>query len=133
MKERGLRLSPKHGVNPSMGICFWCGESSGEILLLGLMKGKEMTDREAPREMVANYDPCESCKAKQAQGIWIAEAKGFDEDPKPTGRWWVMSEEGFERMFGGEAARQGLLKRRAWIDPETVKVLGLDNVEKETT
>ena len=31
-KDKGIKLSPKHGLNPSMDLCFWCGEPKGVIL-----------------------------------------------------------------------------------------------------
>jgi hypothetical protein len=43
-----IKLSPQHGVNPSIGVCFYCGEDSGEIILPGRLKG----DVEAPRRAV---------------------------------------------------------------------------------
>ena len=33
--ENDILLSPKYGVNPTMPVCFWCGEDRGEIALLG--------------------------------------------------------------------------------------------------
>ena len=42
-KEPSIRLSEKHGLNPTLGVCFFCGEETGEIGLLGKLKG----DREA--------------------------------------------------------------------------------------
>ncbi len=49
----GIKVSPKHGVNPTIPICFWCGEEKGEIALLGKLPG----DAEAPRNMVLDYEP----------------------------------------------------------------------------
>ena len=58
----GIRLSDKHGVNPTMGVCMWCGEPTGEIALLGKLKG----DVEAPRYSTLSYEPCDKCKE-----IWM--------------------------------------------------------------
>jgi hypothetical protein len=63
--SRGVRLSKKHGVNPCLGICFFCGEDSGEIGLLGLLPG----DKEAPRRAILSRDPCPKCRAFMAQGV----------------------------------------------------------------
>ena len=30
-----LKLSPKHGLNPTISVCFWCGEEKDESALLG--------------------------------------------------------------------------------------------------
>ena len=42
---RGIRLSEKHGVNPSIGVCFYCNQDNGEVVLPGRLPD----DREAPR------------------------------------------------------------------------------------
>lgn len=55
----GIRISPKHGVNPSILICPICGEDQG-IALLGQI-GQE--DREAPRQML-DRGPCAECQEK---------------------------------------------------------------------
>jgi hypothetical protein len=39
MKD-SIRLSEKHGVNPSLMLCFYCGEASG-VALLGRLKGDQ--------------------------------------------------------------------------------------------
>ena len=44
MKD-GIRLSPKHGVNPAVPLCFLCGQAKNEIVLAGRLPG----DVEAPR------------------------------------------------------------------------------------
>ena len=66
-----IRLSPQHGVNPSVQKCFWCGRDMG-LLLLGKLKG----DAEAPREMVFSIEPCEKCAEKFSQGVLLIEVDG---------------------------------------------------------
>jgi len=130
----GLRVSEKHGVNPSLGVCFWCGESDGTVLLLGQLPD----DREAPRQMVASYEPCDKCKAGMAQGITLIEAqnqpfrddqppmaKSGGQDVYPSGRMVVITEEAFRRIFSGEAAEAGLRRRKAFILPEVWTAIGL--------
>ena len=36
--SKGIEISPKHGVNPTIPICFWFGEEKGEIVLLGRVR-----------------------------------------------------------------------------------------------
>lgn len=100
--SKGLLVSPKHGVNPSMELCFWCGEVKG-IALLGKLKG----DAEAPKEIVLNYEPCDKCKELFEQGILIVEVTTtpmqqdklpFQHNPNeppiyPTGRHLVLKPE----------------------------------------
>ena len=35
MSNAGIKLSPKHGLNPTIPVCFWCGEERNEVALLG--------------------------------------------------------------------------------------------------
>ena len=104
----GIRLSEKHGVNPSVEKCFWCGESIG-VVLFGKLKG----DAEAPREVVTGYDPCDKCKEIISKGCWCVEVdssptvrgrrpiqKQGDQELYPTGRFHVLKHEAAARIFG---------------------------------
>lgn len=51
---KNIKLSPKHGVNPSMLQCACCGKDMG-LALFGRLKG----DAEAPR--IIKNDLCEDC------------------------------------------------------------------------
>ena len=55
--SKGIRVSEKHGVNPSITICPICGKETG-IALLGKLKG----DTEAPRKIIG--DLCDDCISK---------------------------------------------------------------------
>lgn len=55
--SKGIRVSEKHGVNPSITICPICGKETG-IALLGKLKG----DKEAPMRMLS--DLCDDCVSK---------------------------------------------------------------------
>lgn len=55
--SKGIRISEKHGVNPSITVCPICGKETG-IALLGKLKG----DKEAPMRMLS--DPCDDCVSK---------------------------------------------------------------------
>ena len=64
-----IKLSKKHGVNPTMGVCPWCGKPNGTIALLGELED----DAEAPKYMLLDYDPCDECAAKWAEGVALIE------------------------------------------------------------
>jgi hypothetical protein len=120
MANNHIILSEKHGVNPTMGVCFWCGEHTGEIALLG----KLPNDAEAPKETVLNYEPCEKCQNAFNEGVLIievdhtADKPPLTDDHYPTGRFVVLDpyaftdqkykagdkclleSDEFERMFG---------------------------------
>lgn len=102
-----IKLSPKHGVNPTIPLCFFCGEEKGEIALLGKI-GKRDEDIEAPMYMILDYEPCDKCKENMKQGITLVGVT--DKQPSdnrlpiqeglyPTGAWCVMKEEAVERIF----------------------------------
>ena len=113
-----IRLHPKYGVNPSLGVCFWCGKENGNILLLGYNKNKE-----APRRMVSDYEPCGECKAERAKGVVMIEVNeppGFLGHPTPTGRWAVVSEQAIrENITPPSLAADILAKRQAHMDRQT--------------
>ena len=97
-----MTISKKHGLNPSMDICFFCGEPKG-IALFGKMKG----DAEAPQVVLLNYEPCDKCKEAMDKGTTILEVVTVDNGNKPiqdgvypTGRWCVMRSEAAKNLFG---------------------------------
>lgn len=117
MSDKGITLSPKHGLNPSLDLCFWCGEAKG-VAILGRIHEKkgDRTDLEAPKGMVFSLEPCDKCKERFKQGIHLIEvcedgsrfhnneAFAFrDGDGTlhwPTGRWAVIRP---EAVRGGKA------------------------------
>lgn len=55
-----ITLSPKHGVNPCIPLCAFCGEEKNQIALLGKLRD----DKEAPKYAVIDAEPCDNCKDK---------------------------------------------------------------------
>lgn len=118
--SNGITLSPKHGLNPSLDVCFWCGEAKG-VALLGRIHEKkgDRTDVEAPREMVTSLEPCDKCKEHFKQGIHLIEVSDdgsrFRDDERfvlrdpdgaahwPTGRWAVVRPEAMKNGKAGTA------------------------------
>lgn len=107
--SRSIKLSPKHGVNPSIPVCFWCGEEKNEIVLMGRIGGKE--DIEAPRKVCLDYEPCDKCREIMEKGVFLFEATNHpngsipmshDTDGNelyPTGKWAVMKSEAASEVF----------------------------------
>ena len=134
-----IRLSEKHGVNPTVGICYWCGQDDGTIALLGRLP----QDREASHKTVLSYEPCTACKDMWVQGITLIEVEewpvGEGQPPinatrhnkvphdaiYPTGRWCVMTEEAFQRVFSGPEIEATLKHRKAYIQREVYEYLDL--------
>lgn len=99
MAKDYIRVSKKHGVNPSITLCFWCGKSKGIALL-----GQLPNDAEAPKEAVFDYEPCDACHDIWQQGVPVLEVtsvpmhKGMPSINKepiayPTGRCVVINPE----------------------------------------
>lgn len=126
--ENDIILSPKYGVNPTMPVCFWCGEDRGEIALLGRIKTPGNDDVEAPKRMVLDYGPCEKCKAYMKQGFTIMEATREPNDNAnvpmqpgvfPTGRWMVIRREAKKVIFPQSSDED----TKCFVDPELYEEL----------
>lgn len=116
-----IKLSPKHGLNPMMGVCFWCGEPDGTIVLMGKIGGRGK-DEEAPRYGVVSYEPCDKCKEGMAKGITLIEASteptgylSMQENVYPTGRWMVVTEDYVRRCWPDDMVIDILKKRKCFV------------------
>lgn len=124
MAKGDIKVSEKHGVNPSMEVCFWCGEHTGNLLMLGRLPG----DVEAPREMVTSYQPCDCCLENFTQGIHVFEMtdrptkgdKQLDLQGRyPTGRYCVVKEEAIALWINDKEIVQSVLEqRKCGVPPE---------------
>lgn len=136
---KGIRVSEKHGVNPSLLKCFWCGQDKG-VALLGKLKG----DAEAPREMCLDYDFCDNCVERIGEGIALLEvstepvtegqpaiSKHGPAQLYPTGSWVAVTEEAIRRMFTEEQADNIIQHRRALVEVGFVDKLMSDVEEAE--
>lgn len=95
-KKDYISLSPKHGVNPMMVSCFICGQDTGELALLGRLKG----DAQAPHRASLDRAPCEKCKEHMAKGIILISVRDGEsgDNPYRTGGWAVVKEEAVKRI-----------------------------------
>ena len=107
-KDKGITLSPKHGVNPCIPICCWCGKEKNEIALLGKLKG----DAEAPRSAILDYEPCDYCLEKFKLGVVLIEVTDVQPSDKrppissqndmkvyPTFRYSIIKLEAAKKLF----------------------------------
>lgn len=81
-RDKGILLSEKHGVNPSITLCECCGKEIG-IALFGKLKG----DVEAPRYV--HQGLCDDCQGVINQGgVMIIEVRDGEtgRNPYRTGR-----------------------------------------------
>lgn len=119
-----IRFSKKHGVNPSLEVCFWCGEPMG-VALLGKLKG----DAEAPREICTGYEMCDKCKEHNKTMIHMIEASTqplHEGQPSinpslnayPTGRNFWIKDEALKQILKPESFEATLKCRSALLEPD---------------
>lgn len=77
--SRPLRLSQKHGVNPAIPHCYFCGEAKNEVILAGLLPN----DAEAPRAAVWDKRPCDRCAEHMRQGVMLIKVRDGEEHDNP--------------------------------------------------
>ena len=150
-----IRLSEKHGVNPSVSMCWYCLEESTGLILAGRIKD----DAEMPREGVYDMEPCDKCKGYMERGIiligvkddaemekvalarqgWIQQydhlpharkpAPGyFIPNPHRSGGWWVVREDFVRRVFDN-VAESTCKHRFAFISQDAADKIGLPDEE----
>lgn len=128
-----LRLHKKYGVNPSLGVCFWCRRETGEVLLLGANGGKK-----AEMYTVVSYDPCPACEKIWERGIALIKVL-----PRPITENQAPIQDGFYPSGDLVVVKRSVVKTKeildagqALIDQETWAALGLDdelaNTHEET-
>ena len=134
--SNSIRLSKKHGVNPTICKCFFCGESKG-IALLGqigdLRKGEDI---EAPIECVMDYEPCEKCQENMDKGVTLIEVtdiQPIDNRPAmtakgglkvyPLGSYCVVTPEAVKRVFNADM-KAG---QKVFVDSEVMRTVTGDS------
>lgn len=118
-----LTLSRKYGVNPSVGLCFFCHKQNGEIILAGAFGGQE-----APRQAVWDRHPCDECKALMKQGVMLLSVRDGESGSNPyrTGRMVVVRDEAIQRMITPPELRDQILRERvSFVEDKTWVALGL--------
>ena len=114
--SKGIKISPKHGLNPCIPVCIFCGKQKNEIAALGMLKG----DAEAPMSAVINYDPCDECLANWEMGVALIrvsrkppqegmppiQVSGSDR-LYPTAQYTVITPDAAKRIFGIESENGG--------------------------
>lgn len=119
--SKGIRVSPKHGVNPMLGQCPLCAGESNELFLLGRLPD----DAEAPRQGVVPgmSQPCDTCKKYMEMGVLLIVCKdGTDQkNPYRTGEQHVVTVEAAERIFSDSLKGHRVL----FIEETVARTLGL--------
>jgi hypothetical protein len=96
MKKSGITISEKHGINPCIPKCFFCGKDKNEIILFGRLPN----DQEAPRGSVINKEPCDECAEYMRIGIIVIVVRDGEKGGNPyrTGGFFVIKEEAVKKM-----------------------------------
>lgn len=106
-------ISEKHGLNPSINVCFFCGKDK-EVVLFGKLKN----DIKAPKRILADYQPCAECAKMHAKGRLVIEVVTTDTGSMPimpgawpTGRWCVLDKGVATRLFRNSEDKPMLLEQ----------------------
>lgn len=120
--SKSILLSERHGVNPTIPICFWCRKEKNEIAMLGLLKD----DAAAPRHALLDYDPCPECEEKMASGITVLAITDRPNTPNqfpiqkngpyPTGDWVVINPEALKPILSEDMYDQVIKIKKLCVD-----------------
>lgn len=125
----GVRISKKHGLNPTMPVCFWCGEETGEIALMGEMIDENGEEIEAPMHAVVDYTPCVRCQEKMNAAFTLIEVTTtpntrnqppIAEGAYPTGNFAVIRMEAAARIFNLHDDKMN----KAFCEPGVLQQIG---------
>lgn len=134
-KKDYITLSKRHGLNPSMPTCYFCGEATGEIILPGLAGeklAKELGNADGQMPMYCppvSIMPCAKCKEK---GVGFVEVDN-ETNQQPTGRRWLLKDSALNFIQPRDLLEAILKQRICILAAETVSAIGLDtlSVQKE--
>lgn len=110
-----IKISAKHGVNPSSTICSLCGNENGELLLVGGLHN----DDELLGHIVHNNGPCHRCREYVQKGIILI---GVDDNYTEeccvmSGHFAVVSGTFVEKLFADVLEVEYVLKARVAFVP----------------
>lgn len=120
--SNSIKLSPKHGLNPTIPVCFFCGEEKNEVVLLGHIGDKRKgEDLEAPRRAILDYTPCENCTKKFSEGVLLIEVNTspefiglpISENVYPTGRFVVIKPDALNGDY--KAGMRALIYKKDFV------------------
>ena len=113
--SNSIKLSPKYDVNPSIYTCFFCGSVKGIAMMGRINDETGRADKEAPKYICMDYEPCDECAEKFSQGvllIGVTIEQPEDKRPPvkasdgtcvyPTGAHCAIKEEVVNRMFNSD-------------------------------
>ena len=126
---RDIKVSPKHGVNPTMVKCYVCGEPTNEIALLGRLPG----DAESPHYAVLDKRPCEVCQHWMKEGVILISVRDGEsgDDPYRTGGWCVVKDDAIRTIITPQSVADDILEHRTAFVPDAAwDAMGLPRTDK---
>lgn len=139
--SKNITLSPNFGINPTVGVCFFCEKDTGEIAFCGRVRKGKCSDYKMPMRSVLSYEPCDKCREQFAKGvlpIGVA-TRASDDRPAiaarkdgahlyPTGDFVLIRPEAASQI-AGEPMQAG---QKIFIDSEALhKIIPNDSKESE--
>lgn len=137
-----IRVSDKHGVNPSIECCLFCKKETG-IVLFGKLTASEakamfgaehvresdQNDVKAPRA-IFGLTPCEGCEVFEKHskdGVFLVECIG----DVPTGSFVAITDASVRRICNDEALIERIIETRILlVDQSAWRALGLSEVRR---
>lgn len=108
-KSGSIPVSPKHGLNPTVPVCLYCGKDKNEIAVCGKVNKQ---DDEMPMRCVIDALPCDECRKLWQAGVVLIRASKTKKGrmvpvkaPDGTstlyldGSTMLVTEEGAQRLF----------------------------------
>jgi len=124
--KKDLRLHPEYGVNPTIPVCYICGQNKNEVVLLGAAYKEK-----APMHMHLDKIPCDKCNELLKSDVLLIEVRDGEsgENPYRTGYITAIRLEVAKRVF----EKMDLDKNRIFFIEQSVlkNILG-DLYGKET-
>ena len=118
---RGITVSQKHGVNPTMLVCPICHHETGGLALLGKLK----EDAEAPRYSL-DSQPCDDCRGViEAGGVMLIEVKDGSTGSNPERTGYVIG------VKAGVIDEDAVDERRVGFMTESVMKEMMDDLYKQ--
>jgi hypothetical protein len=93
---KSIKLHPKHGLNPTISTCYFCGKEKNELVLLG-----NSYKEQAPKNLVINKEPCNTCKDYMNKGTLLISVKDNTDHDNPyrTGKLCVITKDAAKRIL----------------------------------
>lgn len=134
-KEPSIKLSKKHGLNPTIPLCPYCGKPKNEIMLTGaagekLAKQLGHKDGDMPMqvEIPGDIEPCDDCKKDR---IMVIVTDTEDKDAQIIETLMVKEDAVMRILKDGEFKDTVRETRRFGMTADIARQLGIPVGEEE--